>query len=206
MNYNRLCKISDSWPQSEGDFMNQEEQLQSDLDAKEEAELSLEDLEAQADSCETSFDEVLAAVEAIPSDYDFDFCDPVAGPDGKLHLSICTNGDGQWAWVAGKWEQLNADGSIGDSAIKDSEDVTRQAEYAVQPEHVYDLYNNGKVEINIPSGADGEEFGKACVEVINDLWDDPDVNFHYPNCKFKTAVSGNKLIIETICDAKKDEL
>lgn len=103
-----------------------------------------------------------------------------------------------------------ADNFNGDTQITKVEDSKHKVEdkawteadhaaaFAINADDVVNLYLDGIMELNIPSGIDSKEFAEACINMCKELWSDEEVNFDYGDADFDYIIDGNNLIITLI--------
>lgn len=75
-------------------------------------------------------------------------------------------------------------------------DYERLALRSIDENNVYDLYNEGKTSIPLPSSVtDIDLFALECISIIESLWGDPSVGFSYEEKEFDYSVEDGTLVI-----------
>ena len=91
-------------------------------------------------------------------------------------------------------EIISDEDEIYDSKIKDGYQEEYAAEYAIDADKVMDLYEQGQITVKVPENVDIREFAKACISFIDELWGEPEVNFHYEETDFNYRINENSTI------------
>lgn len=75
--------------------------------------------------------------------------------------------------------------------VEDSVDVSKEAEFCVTEDNIYDLIHEGETSVAIPSGADTDAFVKAVEDIIKDVAKE----CGYGSISVNTEIEGNMLNI-----------
>lgn len=98
--------------------------------------------------------------------------------------------------------KIEKSSEVSDSTNKVTDEAWSEADhaaaFAINADDVVDLYLDGIMEVEIPSGVDSKEFAESCIKMCKELWSDEEVNFDYGDVEFNYVIDDNKLIITII--------